>query len=109
MNNYEAIMKMSPEQIEAFLDSVYCAGLNNGMYFVRQPEGQADEILDENPFDMKWLKDDAEPATMCLKCDDGDEYLLEAYAEAVLRNAGIDTNQDEANDNATVVLKSDSK
>lgn len=58
---------------------------------------------------MKWLKDDAEPATMCLKCDDGDEYLLEAYAEAVLRNAGIDTNQDEANDNATVVLKSDSK
>lgn len=46
---------------------------------------------------------------MCLKCDNGDEYLLEAYAEAVLRNAGIDTNQDEANDNATVVLKSDSK
>ena len=109
MNNYEAIMKMSPEQIEAFLDSVYCAGLNNGMYFSRQPEGQADEILDANPFDMAWLKDDAEPATMYFKCDDGDEYLLEAYAEAVLRNAGIGTNQDEANDNATVVLKSDSK
>lgn len=109
MNNYEAIMKMCPEQIEAFLDSVYCAGLNNGIYFSRQLEGQSDEILDANPFDIAWLKGDAEPATMCLKCDDGDEYLLEAYAEAVLRNAGIGINQDAANDNATVVLKGDSK
>lgn len=106
MNNYEAIMKMNYEQLEALLDSVYCAGLNNGMYFSRQPEGQADEILDENPFDMAWLKDNAEPATMCFKCDDGDEYLLEAYTEAVLRNAGIDDGQNETNDNATVVLKS---
>ena len=109
MNNYEAIMKMNYEQLEAFLDSVYCAGLNNGMYFSRQPEGQADEILDENPFDMVWLKDDAEPATMCFKFGDGDEYLLEAYAEAVLRNAGIDANQNETNDSTTVVLKSESK
>lgn len=96
MDNYEAIRKMNYEQLEAFLDSVYCAGLNNGIYYSRQPEGTAEEILDENPFDVKWLKNDAEPATLCVECDDGDEYLLEAYTQAVLRNAGIPYEEDKA-------------
>ena len=102
MDNYEAILKMSREQLEVFLDNVYCTGLNNGMYFSRQPEGQANELLDENPFDITWLKKDAECATLCTECDDGDEYLLEALVESVVRNAGIDGQSDA---NATVVLR----
>ena len=106
MDNYEAILKMSREQLEVFLDNVYCTGLNNGMYFSRQPEDQANELLDENPFDITWLKKDAECAILCTKCDDGDEYLLEALVESVVRNAGIDGQSDA---NATVVLRSGKK
>lgn len=89
MDNYTAIMKMTREQLEGFLDSVYCAGLNNGMCAARQPDGD-DEILDINPFDEKWLSSDAEKATLCVICEDGDEYVLDALVKAVLRNAGID-------------------
>lgn len=94
MDNYAAIMKMNREQMEEFLDNVYCAGLNNGMYAARQASGE-DEILDFNPFDMEWLGRDAEPATLCIECEDGDRYVLDALVQAVLRNAGIDPLQDE--------------
>ncbi len=90
MDNYEAIRKMSREQLEAFLDDVYCAGLNNGMYAARQTKDAAVEILDKNPFDAAWLSGDAEPATLCEKAEDGGAYLLDALTEAVIRNAGID-------------------
>ena len=43
MDNYTAIMKMSKNQLEAFLDDVYCTGLNNGMYASEHPE--KDDIL----------------------------------------------------------------
>lgn len=88
MDNYEAIMKMDRAQLEIFLDNVYCAGLNNGMYATRLTDDEADKILEVNPFDMKWLTDDAEPATLCVKSDD-DEYLLNALVKAVFRNAEI--------------------
>lgn len=94
MDNYAAIMKMNREQMEEFLDGVYCAGLNNGMYAAQQEDGD-DEILDINPFDMEWLGRDAEPATLCIECEDGDRYVLDALVQAVLRNAGIDLLQDE--------------
>lgn len=96
MNNYEAIIKMNRKQLEAFLDSVYCTGLNNGMYYQRQPEGKAEEILDENPFDMKWLEEEAEPATLCADRDVDDEDMLEAYAQSILLNAGIDIDGEQA-------------
>lgn len=95
MNNYEAIMKMNREQLEAFLDCIYCTGLNNGMYYQRQPEGKAEEILDVNPFDMKWLEEEAEPATLCADCDEDDEDMLEAYAQSILLNAGIDLDNEQ--------------
>lgn len=90
MDNYSAIMKMTRSQLEGFLDSVYCAGLNNGMYAAKQPDGD-DEVLDINPFDKKWLSSDAEKATLCEICEDGDEYVLDALVQSVLRNAGIDS------------------
>ncbi len=72
MDNYEAIMKMNREQLEGFLDDVYCAGLNAGMYAAFH-EDESEEILGENPFDKEWLSEDAEPATLCLdseECED---------------------------------------
>ena len=95
MNNYDAIMKMNREQLEAFLDCVYCTGLNNGMFYQRQPEGTAEEILDENPFDMKGLEEEAEPATLCEARDEDDEDMLEAYAQSILLNAGINLDNEQ--------------
>ena len=92
MNNYEAIMKMNPEQLSAFLDDVYCAGLNNGQYAARQPGGD-DKVLDDNPFDTSWLEAEAEPATLGAECEDGDAYMLEALTASILRNAGVNATQ----------------
>lgn len=93
MNNYEAIMQMSREQLEDFLDDVYCTGLNTGVYASRQPEEQEEKILGEKPFDGKWLSDNAEPATLCKAAEDGDTYLLKSFVKALLRNAEIDVSK----------------
>ena len=52
MKNYEAIMKMSIYQLEAFLDEVYCAGLNMGLYAARLEDEEAENILGDNPFSV---------------------------------------------------------
>lgn len=44
---------------------------------------------------MDRLSAEAEHAALCVECEDGDRYLLNALAQAVLRNAGIDSLQDE--------------
>ena len=48
MDNYQAIMKMSKQQLKDFLDGVYCTGLNDGMFATRLPEDEADELLAKN-------------------------------------------------------------
>lgn len=91
MTNYEAISRMTPERMEQFLDQVYLAGLNNGMYAARYED---DEILDQNPFDGCWLADHVEAATELGFDEEGDEYVLYALAEAIFRNAGISIPED---------------
>lgn len=91
MDNYEAIMKMSRKQLADFLDDVYVTGLNTGMYAAtREKEEERDAVLDEFPYDEKWLASDAEAATLCKEAEDGDDYVLEASAKAALRLAGIE-------------------
>lgn len=87
MTNYEAIIKMPPDRMEQFLDQVYLAGMNNGMYAVRQED---DNILDHNPFDLGWLSAQAEDAATPGFDEEGEEYMLSALVEAIFRNAGID-------------------
>ena len=91
MNNYDAILKMTPEQMEFFLDNVYLAGMNNGQYVNRLADGCEEQrkLFGDNPFNLKWLNADAELATSVMTADDGDDYLLDAYVQAVLRNADI--------------------
>lgn len=98
MNNFEAIQQMDAAAMESFLDQVYLAGLNSGMYASGLPDDsdEQNEILDNNPFDARWLASKAEKATQYRFADDGDEYLLDALTAAVFRNAGIE--MDEAGD-----------
>ena len=91
MDNYAAIMKMSKKQLEAFLDDVYCTGLNNGMYASEHPEN--DDILADFPFNEKWLSADAELATLCPEGEDGDGYLTDFFAQSAIRHAGIDISE----------------
>ena len=52
MTNYEAIIHMTRDAMENFLDRVYLAGINNGMYAAQHEDSS---ILDDNPFDAQWL------------------------------------------------------
>ena len=107
MDNYTAIMKMSKKQLEAFLDDVYCTGLNNGMYASEHPEN--DDILADFPFNEKWLSADAEPATLCPEGEDGDGYLTEFFTQSAIRHAGIDiaesVNETENTKSISVTIK----
>lgn len=89
MQNYEAIMKMSVSQLEAFLDEVYCAGLNTGLYAARLEDLESSDILDDNPFSIQWLTSEAEPAVLPTNRVDDERDCLNAYVKAVLRNADI--------------------
>ena len=86
VNNHEAIIKMTPSQMEQFLDQVYLAGLNTGMYAATHND---DSVLDANPFDETWLGAPAEDATAIGFDETGDEYMLTALVEAILRTAGL--------------------
>ena len=84
MTNFEAIVKMTPEQMEWFLDQVYVAGLNDGMYAARQED---EGFLSEAHFDLKWLHEEAESALMNCDSDDEDWEIPEGTVKAILRNA----------------------
>ncbi len=91
MTNYEAILKMIPKHMERFLDQIYLAGLNTGMYAATHED---DSLLDDNPFDAKWLSEPAAEATALGFAEDGDTYILTALTKAILRSAGISAGDD---------------
>ena len=90
MNNYEAIVSMPMDRMECFLDQVFLAGLNTGMYAAAHKD---DSVLDHNPFDSVWLTSPAEEATAVGSCGADDEYMLDALTEAILRSAGLLENE----------------
>lgn len=101
MTNYEAIQKLSPENLAYILDSIYVAGLNDGLYAGSLEEcPEQAEILDNNPFDRDWLLSEAEDATRYVVAEDGDPYVLKALTEAILRNAGVEEETEEAEEEA---------
>lgn len=91
MTNYEAIIRMTPERMEQFLDQVYLTGLNNGMYVAKHDD---DEILDLNPCDDCWVAALTKEVTEFGFDEEGDEYMLYALVEAIFRNAGIPISED---------------
>ena len=91
MNNHKAIVAMPPERMEQFLDQVYLAGLNTGIYAATHED---DLALDNNPFDACWLAEPVEEATAIGRDETGDEYLLNALVKAILLSAGISEDED---------------
>lgn len=91
MDNFDAIKRMERSAMEAFLDQVYLAGLNTGMYAAALPNDSEEQfaLLDENPFNEAWLGSEAEDATLGTCAGTEDEYILNALVTAVLRGAGI--------------------
>ena len=89
MTNYEAIIQMSEEQMEAFLDHVLLTGLNLGMHAASLEEEEQGEVLDTNPYDETWLSSDAEDTTKLVFAEDGDTYLPDALTAVIFKNAGI--------------------
>lgn len=73
MNNYDAIRQLDMEKLESFLDQVFLAGLNTGMYAatLNDDSEAQDELLDRNPFDRAWLSAEAEKATLGEPAEDG--------------------------------------
>ena len=83
MDNYEAITKMTRQQLTRFLDDVYVTGINTGLYAAEtKTQEERYALLDGFPYDEMWLASDA-GAALC----DGDSIVNES-AEAALRLAG---------------------
>ena len=97
MDNYDAFKRMNKTQLETFLDQVYLTGVNSGMYAATLPNDSEEQamLLDENLFSEKWVSSEAEQATMGAMAEDGDAYILDALATAVLRGAGISVSEEE--------------
>lgn len=104
MDNYEVITKMNREQLENFLDGVYCTGLNDGMFATRLPEDEADEILAKNPYGAEWLSAPAEKAVLQDNPKDEEKYMLDSLAAAVLRNAGIDEHGNKVSESGNTIV-----
>ena len=83
MTNYQAILAMSAERMESFLDQVHLAGLNTGGYAARLEEERQAELLGMNPFDMVWLCAPAEAALISMagqKCHTVSDKLWDELA-----------------------------
>lgn len=92
MTNYEAIKRMTMEQLEIFLDHVYLTGMNNALYLSKLTEDEAAEFHYET-YDHPWLMSEAEDATEYVFDDDGETYMPHYLVKAIYRNAGINADE----------------
>ena len=92
MTNYEAIKRMTMEQLEIFLDHVYLTGMNNALYLSRLTEDEVADF-DYETYDHPWLVSEAEEATEYVFDDDGETYMPFYLVKAIYRNADIDVDE----------------
>ena len=59
MTNYDGIIRMTPDELEAFLEQVHLRGLIIGGYAVRTG---FDWEMEASPFNAAWLAEEAEKA-----------------------------------------------
>jgi len=89
MNNLEAILKMDLKKMATFLDHVYLTGLNKGMHAATLDEDAQEEFLQGEPYGENWLLSEAEDATAQVFTEDGDTFLPNPLASAIMEIAGI--------------------
>lgn len=108
MTNLDAIRAMDQEQFAGFLDDVYVAGLNGGLYAARLKEGPEKEVvLMNNPFDLDWLMSAAETEILhnvgLADASEEDEeaassgkgFHIKIGASVEIRTGGADSNDEE--------------
>ena len=86
MKNYEAIVNLTPEQLEKFLDQVFLTGFNSGYQSLVDPE-----IYDGNPFDSNWLNGVVEEHPALVEDELGESFIIEPLVKVVKRIAEFDT------------------
>ena len=71
MTNYEAIINLTPELLEKFLDQVFLTGFNTGYQSLVDPD-----IHDGNPFNTDWLNAEAEEFHNLVEDDAGEDLII---------------------------------
>ncbi|MDO5650329.1 MAG: hypothetical protein Q4G11_06965 [Gallicola sp.] len=88
MNNYEAILQMTPEEMAIFLDQVYLTGLNYANYVSTHVSEDEKLDMDQEPFDLLWLESEADKATAeVFDSKDGEMYMLPQLVDAICKVA----------------------
>ena len=78
MTNYDGIIRMTPDELEAFLEQVHLRGLITGGYAVRMGFNWE---LEANPFNAAWLAEEAEKAV--------EDIIGAPYLNALSRAIGM--------------------
>ncbi|MBR2636935.1 MAG: hypothetical protein IKD34_07870 [Oscillospiraceae bacterium] len=91
MNNFQGISLMDPAGMELFLEQVYLAGVNFGLYLSEHPDEES--VYGKNPFTLCWLRDCAESAVCDISNCVSSNSLLHALSQAILLQAGISQEQ----------------
>jgi len=86
MKNFEAIINLSPEHLEKFLDQVFLTGFNTGYQSLVDPD-----IHDGNPFNVEWLNNDVEEHPFLVEDGAGESLIIEPLAKVASRIVEFNT------------------
>jgi hypothetical protein len=94
MTNYEAIMKMNAAQLNELFVEIYFTGTNNGQYAAaalgKEEEDERFEVMEENPFNLKWLNSEADQMLIeTLENGNKEEYYTSNYCASLFRLMNI--------------------
>lgn len=82
MKYYEAIINLSLENMEKFLDQVFLTGFNSGHQSLVDIE-----IDDENPFNSAWLNVEVDCSPALVEDEAGESLIIEQLAALIIRMA----------------------
>ena len=80
MKNYDAIITLSPEYLEKFLDQVFLTGFNTGYQSLIDPD-----LSNENRFNSNWLNEEVEEHPLLVENETGESLIIKPLAEIVMR------------------------
>ena len=86
MTNFEAMQKMTPDQLAIILDNIFITGMNNARFADTLPEGSGfqAEVEKEQPYNEQWLNAPAEHAVEMFLAG-RKEFITESAVLSILR------------------------